>query len=89
MFFLYFREQYVYYGASRLWGGEREGSMQTLILETVIHLADGKTEVYYERGETPHAIEVLQERLKYYPNGRKELFQHGDGLLRDTPPKNQ
>ena len=60
--------------------------MQTLTLETIIHLADGKVEVYHEHGDTPQAIEVLQERIEQYPNGRKELFQHGDGSLREIPP---
>ena len=61
--------------------------METLVLQTIIHRADGEVEVYYEHGDTPHSLEVLKERLKYYPNGKQELFQHGDGLLRDVPPE--
>ena len=61
--------------------------MPTLTFETIIHRTNGEIEVYYEHGDTPQALEVLQEQFKRYPNRRKELFQHGDGCLRDTPPK--
>ena len=60
--------------------------MPTLTFETIIHFNNGKSEVYYEHGDTPQALEALHERAKDYPNGRKELFQHADGCLRDTPP---
>lgn len=60
--------------------------MSSIIFETIIHLANGETETYYEHGDTPQAKEALQEKIKHYPNGRQELFQHGDGYLRDTPP---
>ena len=61
--------------------------MPALTFETIIHRADGEVEIYYEHGDTPQALEVLQERFKHYPDGRKELFQHGDGYLHDTPPE--
>ena len=61
--------------------------MSTLTFETIIHRANGEIEVYYEHADTPQALEILQERLERYPNGRQELFQHGDGYLRDTPPE--
>ena len=63
--------------------------MPTLIFETIIHRTDGETEIYYQHGDTPQALEILKEQFKHHPNGRKELFQHGDGCLRDTPPEDQ
>lgn len=59
---------------------------EILVLETVIHRADGEVEVYYERGDTPQSFAALKEKLEDYPHGRKELYQHGDGFLRNYPP---
>ncbi len=61
--------------------------MATLVFETIIHRASGETETYYERGDTPQSLEVLQEKFERYPSGKQELFQHGDGYLRDVPPE--
>ncbi len=59
---------------------------EVLVLETVVYRADGEVETYCERGDTPHSLAVLKEKLENYPNGKKELYQHGDGFLRETPP---
>lgn len=67
-------------------GRGKSYAMATLVFETIIHRADGETETYYEHGNTPQSLEVLQEKFERYPNGRQELFQHGDGYLRDVPP---
>ena len=58
----------------------------TPIFETVIHRTTGEVEVYYQHGDTPQSLAAIQEQLERYPTGRQELYQHGDGALRETPP---
>ena len=54
--------------------------------ETIVYRTSGEVEVYYEHGDTPQRLAILQERLQRHPTGRQKLYQHGDGALRETPP---